>query len=110
MPVKFPLGLDFLWRLSKWDADYKLPILTVQFYKEMQVATWEQTFLGVTALVTLDPQNVQAVLATQFGHFELGSVRRGTFSPLLGNGIFTTDGKDWYSTADNGGFPSSNTF
>jgi cytochrome P450 len=96
MPVKLPLGLDLLWRLSKWDANYKLPMLTVQFFKEMQVPTWEQSFLGVTALVTLDPQNVQAILATQFNHFELGAVRRGTFSPLLGNGIFTTDGKEWY--------------
>jgi len=95
MPTKLPLGLDFLYRLVSWDADYQLPPFTYQLYKEMGVSTWEQSFLGVNAFATVDPKNVQAVLATQFHDFELGQTRRGNFFPLLGNGIFTNDGKDW---------------
>jgi len=46
--------------------------------------------------VTVDPKNIQAVLATQFHDFSLGQTRRGNFFPLLGNGIFTNDGKAWW--------------
>ncbi|KAL1598155.1 hypothetical protein SLS59_007165 [Nothophoma quercina] len=35
------------------------------------------------------------MLATQFKDFELGQVRRGSFAPLLGHGIFSADGKQW---------------
>lgn len=43
----------------------------------------------------LDEKNIQAILATQFKDFDIGPVRRGNFFPLLGNGIFTQDGKAW---------------
>lgn len=95
LPTRLPLGLDFLWRLIQWDSQNLLPPFTYHLYKEMGVPTWEQSFLGVNAMVTVDPKNVQALLATQFKDFVLGSTRRGNFYPFLGNGIFTNDGKDW---------------
>lgn len=45
--------------------------------------------------MTIEPENVKAVLASQFEDFELGPVRRANFFPLLGNGIFTADGEAW---------------
>jgi hypothetical protein len=51
--------------------------------------------MGTDMYATVDPKNIQAILATQFNDFSLGPSRRGSFWPLLGNGIFTQDGKPW---------------
>lgn len=48
----------------------------------------------VPVLITKDPENVKAVLATQFNDFALGT-RHAHFKPLLGDGIFTLDGEGW---------------
>ena len=54
-------------------------------------------FLGKSALVTREAENIKAILATQFSDFCLGD-RYQQFHPFLGDGIFTLDGKGW-STA-----------
>ncbi|EQL01406.1 cytochrome P450 52A12 [Ophiocordyceps sinensis CO18] len=46
-------------------------------------------------IFTLDPKNIQAMLATQFKDFQLGVNRTGNFRPLLGNGIFAANGEQW---------------
>lgn len=45
-------------------------------------------------LFTIDPENIKAILATQFNEFVLGS-RHAYFLPLLGDGIFTLDSHGW---------------
>lgn len=45
-------------------------------------------------VITRDPENIKAILATQFHDFCLGK-RRPQFAPLLGDGIFTLDGVGW---------------
>ncbi|KAJ4987300.1 cytochrome P450 [Stagonosporopsis vannaccii] len=59
------------------------------------VTTFGMKVLGAPSIFTVDPKNVQAVLATQFKDFGLGERRNGNFSPLLGQGIFSTDGAEW---------------
>ncbi|KAF2019217.1 cytochrome P450 52A12, partial [Aaosphaeria arxii CBS 175.79] len=59
------------------------------------VYTYETKILGDKVFFTCDPKNIQAMLATQFKDFELGQVRRGSFAPLLGHGIFSADGEQW---------------
>lgn len=39
------------------------------------------------SIFTVDPRNIQAILATKFKDFKLGPNRTDNFSPLLGNGI-----------------------
>ncbi|KAI9372755.1 cytochrome P450 [Aspergillus egyptiacus] len=56
--------------------------------------TFQQTVLGVKAISTIDPENLKALLATQFNDFRLGT-RHREFYPLLGDGIFTLDGAGW---------------
>ncbi len=56
--------------------------------------TYQWKFLGWRALMTRDPKNIQAMLATGFGDFQMG-VRNYNFRPGLGRGIFTTDGEEW---------------
>ena len=84
-----------VWRLIKADRDQVVPDEMIAIANELGVSTWEQNFLGDLSLVTTDPKNIQTILATQFNDFALGEVRRNNFFPLLGNGIFTADGKNW---------------
>ncbi|KAL5356107.1 cytochrome P450 [Aspergillus floccosus] len=50
---------------------------------------------GKESIFTADPKNIQVMLATQFNDFGLGDVRRNVGDPLVGRGIFTTDGEAW---------------
>lgn len=92
---RLPLAVDLTWQIIKADRENVVPPFFLQTYKEMGRPTWTQNFLGTMAIVTCDPKNIQALLATQFNDFEIGEQRRGNFFPMLGNGIFTTDGKAW---------------
>lgn len=55
--------------------------------------TQRTQFEGTTSLLTVEPANVQAMLATQFKDFKLGTMRINQFYPLLGSSIFTSDGR-----------------
>ncbi|KAI9766419.1 MAG: hypothetical protein M1840_006525 [Geoglossum simile] len=50
---------------------------------------------GECFISTVEPENVKHILAVQFKDFDIGYKRHRAFYPLLGNGIFTTDGHDW---------------
>ena len=58
--------------------------------------TFEFWILGQRMLVTSDPDNLKTILATSFDDFEKGPRLRAAFAPLLGNGIFAVDGKEWH--------------
>ncbi|KAH1824146.1 hypothetical protein KXX27_000732 [Aspergillus fumigatus] len=47
-----------------------------------------------TIIFTRDPQNIKTILSLRFKDYALGH-RYKTFGPLLGHGIFTTDGEHW---------------
>lgn len=49
-------------------------------------------------LFTADPQNIKAVLATQFEDFGKGQLFHDTWKQLLGDGIFSTDGAQWQAS------------
>ncbi|KAG8526370.1 uncharacterized protein KY384_000363 [Bacidia gigantensis] len=50
---------------------------------------------GSEIIVTCEPENLKALLATQHQDFELGERRRHAFRPLLGDSIFASDGHIW---------------
>ncbi|KAK6454094.1 cytochrome P450 52A13 (DH-ALK2) [Scheffersomyces xylosifermentans] len=52
------------------------------------------TLLGIDMVMSRHPENVKALLATQFNDFDLG-LRHAHLAPLLGDGIFTLDGEGW---------------
>lgn len=54
----------------------------------------EQTLLGNTGLVTIDPENIEVMLSTRFEDFGFGP-RRDAFYALLGEGIFNQEGASW---------------
>ncbi|EGW34592.1 uncharacterized protein SPAPADRAFT_134963 [Spathaspora passalidarum NRRL Y-27907] len=56
--------------------------------------TFQFRIFGKPLISTKDPENIKAILATQFNDFSLGR-RHEIFQPLLGDGIFTLDGEGW---------------
>ncbi|OKL56794.1 hypothetical protein UA08_07775 [Talaromyces atroroseus] len=95
-PTKAPSG--FL----GWEA-YKQGVKAVRASKILELMwnihlehgnTFQRTVLGVSAIVTTEPENIKSILATKFKDFSLGK-RNQMFYPLLGDGIFTLDGAGW---------------
>ncbi|KAA6410688.1 MAG: cytochrome P450 alkane hydroxylase [Lasallia pustulata] len=56
--------------------------------------TWELSFFHVDLIMTISPENIKALLSTQFADFGL-SHRLPVFAPLLTGGIFVSDGPAW---------------
>ena len=91
-PCKDPLGNNLKQSLAA-DKAKLVPELAEERVKIISdqenryVTTFSIRHLGRTHIFTIDPKNIQALLATQFKDFELGSVRRLSLHPLLGTGI-----------------------
>ena len=44
---------------------------------------------------TIEPENIKAVLSTNFKNFVIGSPRRRAFGPIIENSILVADGVEW---------------
>ncbi|KAJ5595425.1 uncharacterized protein N7459_001633 [Penicillium hispanicum] len=89
-PYKDPIGISTLRQTL-----YEQRLRTLEELQGRYVTTFMIYNMGREIIVTADPKNIQAMLATQFKDFELGSVRRSSMHPMLGTGIFTADGEEW---------------
>ena len=49
---------------------------------------------------TLEPENIKTIMALDFKKWGLGKGRKSAFVPLLGHGIFTTDGPAWHNSRE----------
>ncbi|KAI1269457.1 cytochrome P450 [Xylariaceae sp. FL1019] len=92
---RLPFSYDQAQRFDKADKAMQMPTDMARRYEEAGSYTYRFNLLGTTGFRTADPKNIQALLATQFADFDLGSLRANTFWPLLGSGIFTSDGDGW---------------
>ncbi|KAI9783890.1 MAG: hypothetical protein M1816_001142 [Peltula sp. TS41687] len=88
-----PCGIERLLRILFFKGDLLDDYFTPLFKR--YGSTHKAHELAGTVISTDDPQNTQAVLATKFKDFEVGELRREVFAPLIGKGIFTSDGEAW---------------
>ncbi|KAJ6031306.1 Cytochrome P450 E-class [Penicillium herquei] len=101
LPCKDPFGIDSLKQAIEADKVKMIPKMatdrfeTVSKLENRYVTTYISRGLGRDVIFTMEPKNVQALLATQFKDFELGTSRRRSMHPMLGTGIFTADGQEW---------------
>ncbi|KAL5118056.1 Phosphatidylinositol 3,4,5-trisphosphate-dependent Rac exchanger 2 protein [Pleosporales sp. CAS-2024a] len=56
--------------------------------------TWTVQELHQYAIVTIEPENIKTILSLKFQDYGI-AYRLGPFKPLLGEGIFDTDGEKW---------------
>ncbi|KAH6659153.1 cytochrome P450 [Truncatella angustata] len=96
LPQRLPdFGLTNIIRVMKAFKSGKLLELTESRFQSARASTVAVTTLGRTTIWTMDPKNVQSILAFDFKAWSIGSRRKGAFKTLLGKGIFTSDGDDW---------------
>ncbi|RFU26303.1 hypothetical protein B7463_g10034, partial [Scytalidium lignicola] len=94
---QLPWGLDRMYRMVKLTGQHADVMETV-IIPSFQKHGWTHSssgLLGEKFILTADPANIRAVLATQFKDFVTGDNRAGAFGYLVGKCIFTTDGPFW---------------
>ncbi|EHK97537.1 putative Cytochrome 52A4 [Glarea lozoyensis 74030] len=93
---RLPFGLDQI-NIEKSAFDkHKYPYMLEETWAERAPVTTSEMFaLGAWQTRTVDPVNIQAILAGQFADFDLGKFRQQATAPFLGQGIFTQDGAAW---------------
>ncbi|KAF7176132.1 hypothetical protein CNMCM7691_001608 [Aspergillus felis] len=93
---KWPLGLDRIKELWTTNAEGHLLAFLCSVAEEYEPGnSITQYFLfGPRAFHILRPENVEAMLSTNFKDYGFGA-RAAIFAPLLGNGIFTQEGPAW---------------
>jgi hypothetical protein len=64
-PYYLPLSLDLVYRGFKANSEQRLLSLFSEFYDTLG-PNIEQSLLGTTGFVTMDPVNVEAILASRF--------------------------------------------
>ncbi|PWY75532.1 cytochrome P450 [Aspergillus heteromorphus CBS 117.55] len=89
-----PLGIPGFLRMLTAVKEKRWVEYISQFYETFGHTFTQVSIGGVEMYGTAEPENIKALLATQFQDFGLGS-RHREFFPLLGNGIFTLDGAGW---------------
>ncbi|KFX88634.1 hypothetical protein V495_06553 [Pseudogymnoascus sp. VKM F-4514 (FW-929)] len=95
LPSTSFLGIDHLKSALAADKKKEFPVEMARRRDIVGAETYLYSTMGSTNVLTSDPKNIQAILATQFKDFAIGHKRRRNFFPLLGNGIFTQDGAGW---------------
>ncbi|KAI0399301.1 cytochrome P450 [Xylaria palmicola] len=91
--ARWPLGLDLFLRALVVAKEGHILKLFLTIIDECG-CTFVQHLFGIPGIDTIDPENIEAVLSTNFNDYDLG-LRPMTFRALLGNGIFTQDGAEW---------------
>lgn len=113
-PTKWPLGLDMVRAGLQADRDQRTPdFVTARFHAMGKNSssssssggssgryTFGVRLLGTANLLTAEPRNVQAVLASQFSDFAMGRARRTNLKVVLGRSIFAVDGAAWHAARE----------
>lgn len=91
---------------APWGIDLAYDVVTAAL-KDKTYENWIEMFqkwckpgrytieagIGDRLILTADPENLKAILATQFKDFGKGEQFRQDWHRFLGDGIFTTDGQ-----------------
>lgn len=94
-PSKDPfLALDLFFQLEKAAKENRFLDRFAKLFQDVG-STFTLNLMGDDLLVTDEPKNIQAVLATQFSDFDIGERRRQNSGDLLGIGVFNADGEFW---------------
>lgn len=99
-PRRWPLGIDMVRDGLRADREQRTPAFMVGRFHTMGRYTFQLNILGSSNIVTAEPKNVQAVLASQFNDFAMGRARKTVLKPVLGRSIFSVDGEAWHSARE----------
>ncbi|KAF9630735.1 Cytochrome P450 [Lasiodiplodia theobromae] len=96
-----PLGLDLVYTavkatLGNASYDFWLDLFRTAG-NPTNPYTVEAAVGGVRTIFTADPDNIKAILATQFADYGKGERFNQEWHDFLGDSIFTTDGPKWHN-------------
>ena len=95
-PMRFgTFGVGFVIETMKFLRERKLLEYDQQRFTTMGFNTFQMTVLRNTIVLTIEPENLKAILATDYKSWSIGRARKKSLTPFLGEGIFTTDGAAW---------------
>ncbi|CAK7205653.1 hypothetical protein SEUCBS139899_008432 [Sporothrix eucalyptigena] len=97
-PGKLPGSIDLVFRTLKAAAEHKNRENWEAIFASVHNHTAEFRILGRRIIFTDDPENIKAILATQFQDYGKGEPFHAEFEPFLGDSIFTTDGSRWHAS------------
>jgi hypothetical protein len=95
-----PWGIDLAYDVTTHamkDQIYEMWVGTFAKFARPGLYTVEAG-VGERVIMTADPENIKAILATQFKDYGKGEQFRKDWHAFLGNGIFTTDGQLWHNS------------
>ena len=88
-------GIDWILANFKAFKEYRLLAWWTSGLISSNAHTVRMSLLGADIYLTDDPENIKAMLATNFGAWSIGQERIKQMSAYVGKGIFTTDGAAW---------------
>jgi hypothetical protein len=89
------LGLDYVSALTKRSKTYQILECWSSLFEQYGSTFWVQAF-GSWTLMTTEPENIKAILATQFDSWPIAGQRLNFALFVLGpHAIFSTNGKAW---------------
>ncbi|KAL7628783.1 hypothetical protein AAE478_000298 [Parahypoxylon ruwenzoriense] len=91
----FPFGLDLIQKQVVATMNHKNYEMFLEMMQDVPEYTGETYILGYRGIITADPENIKAILATQFQEFGKGERFHEQWHEFLGDSIFTTDGQLW---------------
>jgi cytochrome P450 len=98
-PSRFPVwdpvfGLDVMYQTIQAHKRKTL-LSTKRSHHQVYGMTHSSRLATVPAISTIEPENIKAVLSTNFKDFVVGTPRRRAFSPIIANSILVADGVEW---------------
>ncbi|RKU40613.1 hypothetical protein DL546_002160 [Coniochaeta pulveracea] len=98
--AKLPFGLDFVKNAVTSTINHKNLEMWRDLFASVGSNLWtaETRTLGRRLVFTADPENIKAILATQFSDYGKGEPFHREWKDFLGDGIFTTDGDLWHNS------------
>ncbi|MCJ1307162.1 hypothetical protein MMC25_000808 [Agyrium rufum] len=94
-PHKDPLfGLDLFFEINKSLKKGSLSVDNQHRFEQIG-RTFQVNTLGTAIIRTIEPENLKAILATQFDSFGFEELRKNMSFDLWGKGILNSDGAFW---------------
>ncbi|KAK1752377.1 cytochrome P450 [Echria macrotheca] len=98
LPLTFPLGIRVAISSIKASMRHQNLEQWRQFLYPANNYTAETRILARRVVFTAHPENIKAILATQFGDYGKGQSFHDEWKDFLGDSIFTTDGDLWHNS------------
>ena len=90
-------GLDVMRENMAADKTKTFLSLNYNRFHSLGIWTFGNRLFHIPMISTVEPENVKTVLSVRFKDYSMG-LRRPYLSPLLGDGIFNSDGERWASS------------